>query len=280
MTVRDAPPEPEPEPDAGSVRKRKLRRTVPVPSHDQLYREVGLVRTRGPASLAEERSDLPGLLIVANVISSGTNDASKIEDALRGAALRLGGIGTPAVEMLLGLTSDTRSLSVTERRTRAAAAYNYKTYEVFRTRFEPSLLMFVATYLRVLVDERHLAERARIVEAYYQRFVTGNPPDPRYIFGTEQIQFLPVYHFKTTGFLRGEIYSIRREPIGLARVLSNPSESRLKRLLKKPDRTYYLMGGRGGFYEGERAYVPPRWRVRIYRSLITKLLRIDLPKHK
>jgi hypothetical protein len=140
------------------------------PEHDKLYKELGTVRTRGFGNLADRLADLKGLVGVARVVGVGANDTDKIEDAVRQAVRRLGGIGTASMEALFGMGAKTRSLNVTERRTKAAELYDYKSYELFRTRFEPSLLMFVATYLRVLVDERRLAEREQTV-AERERFL-------------------------------------------------------------------------------------------------------------
>ena len=115
-----------------------------------------------------------------------------------------------------------------------------------------------------------------IIESRYRQLSADNPPDPHYIQGTEQIQWLPIYHFiETSRYGGGDIYSMRREFVVAYRAFT-PSKSKLMRLLKRPVRTYEILGGIDkGFYEGTRVYQVPSWPTRTYRNLLIKMLRID-----
>lgn len=246
------------------------------PDHDQLCREIRIVRTRGFGNLTEAASDLPGLCNVAGVIGSGTDEVGKIEDAVKQAVQRLGGTGTAAIKALLGATQETRGLGVKERRERAAALYDFKAYEVFRTRFEPSLLMFVATYLRVLVDEWRLAAREHVV-ARAERTIDGRHGTPGKA-ATDQRDHMndiwnipvlpPIYHLRLTrrGSPDAWAYSIRRAPVNI-RIEGNTSNSKLKRLLKGSRLRYQIIGRWGTLI-----YRPPNWFVRSYRAFVTKRL--------
>jgi hypothetical protein len=243
------------------------------PDHHQLYQEIGIVRTRGFGNLVEVASDLPGLRSVARVIGSGTDDAGKIEDAIRQAVQRLGSKGTSAIEALLGMTPTTRGEKVEPRRERAAKLYDHKSYELFRTRFEPSLLMFVATYLRVLTDERHLAKREHIVaraEQLMDCLLNGTPENAKTDQPINDIWsipvFTPVYHLRFTrcGNPAAWAYSIHRAPVDV-QAEEESSHSKLKQMLHGSSPRYQLNGRWGTLI-----YRPPNLFVRSYRALVTK----------
>lgn len=241
------------------------------PSHDQLFREIGAVRTQGFGNLLPEA--LPNLLSVASSIGAGQDEAGKIEDALSQAVRHLGGIGTSAIEALLGMR-ETRGESVEERRKRAAMLYDHKSYEVFRTRFEPSLLMFVATYLRVLADEHRLTERERQL-ALAERGLSSGFLDTLMDYRTDNFgltkerpqssELSPIYHLRRRKYLA---YSVQRFSVSV-QVEDSASRSRVKRLLKIPNRRYYLVG-RGRASQMEGYYRPPNLFTRIYRALVTR----------
>jgi hypothetical protein len=133
------------------------------PSHDELFAAVGVARSRGVGNDDAPLDDLAALLWAAQHGSPESQeedpcDADKIEYILRLAVSRLGGKSARTLEALLGLSRQTRSRTVKFRREEAAKLYG-KSRDTFRVHFEPSLLMAVATHLRVLVDERRLAVR-------------------------------------------------------------------------------------------------------------------------
>jgi hypothetical protein len=136
---------------------------APEPSHDELFEDVAEVRSRGVGNDEKPLVDLAALLWAArnaspeSQVGEEIDNADKIEYALRLAVSRLGGKSAQATEALLGLSEQTRGRTPGFRRKEAARLYG-KPRETFRVRFETPLLMAVATYLRVLVDERRLAD--------------------------------------------------------------------------------------------------------------------------
>jgi hypothetical protein len=152
---------------------------APEPSHDELFEDVAEVRSRGVGNEEKPLVDLAALLWAArNASPEGQNeeeidDADKIEYTLRLAVSRLGGKSAQAIEALLGLSKQTRGRTIGFRRGEAVKLYG-KSRETFRVRFETPLLMAVATYLRVLVDERRLAD----VRAELRALLTKNQDLP------------------------------------------------------------------------------------------------------
>lgn len=251
------------------------------PAHEDLYREVGLVRTKGVADLPALVSEVPLLGEIADVIGAGAEAAERIEDALRKSVQRLGGMGTPALEALFGLDPATRGLGVAGRRTAAAEIYDYKAYEVFRTGHEPSLLMFVATYLRVLVDEQRLDERERAFakrELYLQHLL-----DLDYYASTHRIDtkqpssngpesdlssVQDIYHLDIHGETKlGFVYSKSGTRTFVHVVdMSCLEQNKLRRWLHIPHRRYQLTLKNGGALD----YWPPIWLIRVYRSVVIR----------
>jgi hypothetical protein len=124
-----------------------------LPSHDALYHDVKEVRRRGVGNPQQPLANLTALLEVARMVSVARTDEAKIEETLRRAVNRLGGMSTTAVSALLGLDHQTRGLKVEDRRARAAEYYDYKTAATFRAHFESPLLMAVATQLMAMRDD-------------------------------------------------------------------------------------------------------------------------------
>ena len=143
---------------------------------DSLHTDVGKARTRGVGNVEKPLVDLPALLWAARIIGGDEpeiEDDDKIEYALRLAVARLGGQSALAIEALFGLSQLTRDRSTGIRRGSAAKIYGKKP-EYFRAHFEMPLLMALATNLRVLVDERRLAD----VRAELQALLTKNQDLP------------------------------------------------------------------------------------------------------
>jgi hypothetical protein len=132
------------------------------PSHDELFADVVIARHRGVGNVEAPLDDLAALRWAARNGCPASHDEDLIDDAerieyiLRLAVSRLGGKSAQAIEALLGLSMQTRGRTVRFRRGVAAELYG-KSRDTFRSHFETSLLMAVATHLRVLVDERRLA---------------------------------------------------------------------------------------------------------------------------
>jgi hypothetical protein len=251
-------------------------------THDQLYREIGLVRTRGMGNLRDVLSELPGLLDVARLSGSGTDDADKIEDVLSQAVQRLGGMGSSAIKALFGISSETRSLSVKKRRERAAQLYGYKAYEVFRTRFETSLLMFVATYLHLLVDEQRLAKWDQDLsgretflahsERVFDGRMLGKDGSKQAEINPEPDELPSIYHLllERGDKSRGYAYSLNCLQVSI-KIGDHQSRSKIRSLFNIPNRRYHLVSLNrsqpvAGFYR------TPHWLKRAYRRLILRLL--------
>jgi hypothetical protein len=132
------------------------------PSHDELFANVAIARSRGVGNVEAPLDDLAALLWAARNGCPASHDEDLIDDAerieyvLRLAVSRLGGKSAQAIEALLGLSMQTRGRTVRFRRGVAAELYG-KSRDTFRTHFETSLLMAVVTNLLTLVDERRLA---------------------------------------------------------------------------------------------------------------------------
>jgi hypothetical protein len=132
-----------------------------VPTDDALYADLRAARTRGLNNPDKPLDDLKALLEVAQVVSLERDESAKLEDALKKAIERLGGAAAASIMALMGLTSETRGHGVKFRRIKAAALYDFKTYEVFRKRHEPALLMSVATHLSVLAEQQNVDRQDR-----------------------------------------------------------------------------------------------------------------------
>ena len=137
---------------------------APEPSHDELFADMLEVRSRGVGNEEKPLDDLAALRWAAKNGCPASHDgdlideAEKIEYVLGLAVSRLGGKSAQAIQARLGLSSQTRGRSP-GLRCREAIKIFERSEDAFRTRFEIPLLMAVATYLRVLVDERCLAIR-------------------------------------------------------------------------------------------------------------------------
>lgn len=132
-----------------------------VPTDDALYADLRAARTRGLDNPDKPLDDLEALREVAQVVSLEGNESAKLEEALKKAIERLGGVAAASVMALMGLTSETRGHGVKFRRIKAAALYDFKAYEVFRKRHEPALLMSVATHLSVLAEQQKVDRQDR-----------------------------------------------------------------------------------------------------------------------
>jgi hypothetical protein len=132
-----------------------------VPTDDALYADLRAARTRGLNNPDKPLDDLKALLEVAQVVSLERTESAKLEDALKKAIERLGGVAAASIMGLMGLTGETRGHGVKFRRIKAAALYDFKTYEVFRKRHEPALLMSVATHLSVLAEQQNVDRQDR-----------------------------------------------------------------------------------------------------------------------
>jgi hypothetical protein len=251
-------------------------------THDQLYREICLVRTHGMRNLTDVLSKLPGLLDVARLSGSGTDDADKIEDVLRRAVQRLGGMGTAAIEALFGTTRETRGLSVKERRERAAQLYDYKAYEFFRTRIEPSLLMFMATYLHFLADKQHLAKWEQDLsgrenflahsEHVFDGCPLGKDGSQQAAVNPEPDELPSIYHLllEPGDKSRGYAYSLNCLRVSVE-IEDREPHSKIRNFFNIPNRRYRLETQSGshaiaGFYRA------PHWLKRTYRRLILRFM--------
>jgi hypothetical protein len=151
------------------------------PRHQALYEALVEVRTRGISNPSKPLQDVEALLTVARVVSTEHDDEDKIIEALGNAVGRLGGTSAKAIEALLGLDEATRGHDVSSRREKAAEEYDYISAETFRTRYEPQLLMAVATHLFILLAEHRLAEPTASASAHQsddQQADAGSHPQP------------------------------------------------------------------------------------------------------
>jgi hypothetical protein len=152
---------------------------APEPTHEELFEDVAKARSRGVGNREKPLTSLPALLWAARIIGGDEpeiDDDEKIEYALRLAVARIGGKSARAMEALLGLSQQTRGLSAGTRRKKAVEIFE-RSHETFRVRFETPLLMAIATYLRVLVDERCLADREAELMIRLRAF--GDSPEPQ-----------------------------------------------------------------------------------------------------
>jgi hypothetical protein len=150
---------------------RAMRDDVTVPSHDELVRDLRLVRERGLGRL--RRYAVPALRVAAQIQGLTTSDEQEpaaIETVLRRAvALVGGGRSEQAAELTLGLAQGTKLWSATDRR-RAAARAQGVSVERFRKGYEPPIVELIAE--NVLV-----ACRARATDEDRQGNVSAHFPE-------------------------------------------------------------------------------------------------------
>jgi hypothetical protein len=134
------------------------------PSLEVLLAYVAEVRSRGIGNREKPLTGLDVLRWTARYICPDSNDEESdteaIEYIIGRAASRLHGKSAKAVEALLGLSNETRGLSVGKRRQRAAEILE-KSLGTFHVRYETHLLGAVAAHLQVLIAERRLESRER-----------------------------------------------------------------------------------------------------------------------
>jgi hypothetical protein len=132
------------------------------PSLESVQNAVIEVRKRGVGNPKKPLTDLDALVWVAEKVSRESDLTDKIEDVLQRAVHALGGSATAAVLALLGLTPEMRGQKVGLRREAAASAFDYLTYEYFRTVYEKQLTGAVGAELLALVDQKRLEDKEQV----------------------------------------------------------------------------------------------------------------------